>query len=269
MRNAERYRETKYVWSAGRLRASRDPRYVSVASRVLVDELAARYEKYLPLHCRGKLVDLGCGSVPLYTAYRSYVTDVTCVDWPSSLHPADFVDQECDLSSVLPFGSSQFDTILLSDVLEHVAAPEHLWGEMARISKPGAMLLWNVPFLYWLHEEPHDYFRYTEFALRSFAERAGFEVLVLEPVGGLVEALADMTSKALLGVPSVGETMASGLQGLAGAWARTAWGRHVAALSGRKFPLAYFGVARRRASPRDVSDARPRTSSPDRQGERT
>ena len=30
----------------------------------------------------------------------------------------------------LPFDDAEFDTIILSDVLEHIPSPEKLWGEM-------------------------------------------------------------------------------------------------------------------------------------------
>ena len=68
---------------------------------------------------------------------------------------------------------------------------------MSRLLAPGGKVLLNVPFYYQLHEEPHDYYRYTEFALRRFAENTGFEVLHLEAIGGAVEILADLMAKLL------------------------------------------------------------------------
>jgi SAM-dependent methyltransferase len=108
------------------------------------------------------LLDLGCGKVPFYARYREYVSETVCVDWSNSLHGNGHVDAECDLTQELPFADASFDTILLSDVLEHIPAPERLWREMARLLKPGGELLSSVPFFYWLHEEPYDYYRYTK-----------------------------------------------------------------------------------------------------------
>jgi SAM-dependent methyltransferase len=64
-----------------------------------------------------------------------------CVDWSNSLHGNDFLDAECDLTKDLPFADASFDSILLSDVLEHIPTPERLWREMARLLKPEGKLL--------------------------------------------------------------------------------------------------------------------------------
>ena len=60
----------------------------------------------------------------------------------------------------------------------------------------------NVPFYYWLHERPHDYYRYTEYALRRFAETAGFNFLLIKTLGGVPEIIADILAKNLLGFGS-------------------------------------------------------------------
>jgi len=57
-----------------------------------------------------------------------------------------------------------------------------------------------VPHLSRLHELPHDYFRYTEYGLRELAKAGGFEVLELEPAGGLVSFLGHQLSMAYLTV---------------------------------------------------------------------
>lgn len=41
----------------------------------------------------------------------------------------------------------------------------------------------NVPFYHWLHETPHGYYRYTEFALRRFMDRCGTQLIQLEASG--------------------------------------------------------------------------------------
>ena len=71
-------------------------------------------------------MDLGCGTVPLYEAYRALVSAITCVDWGESRHGAGYRDFDCDLNEPLPFADASFDTAVLSDVLEHVRAPAEL-----------------------------------------------------------------------------------------------------------------------------------------------
>ena len=67
----------------------------------------------------------------------------------------------------------------------------------ARLLKPDGKLILGVPFLYWLHEEPHDYYRYTEFALDRFCQLSGLRLVELTPYGGLPEVFIDMSSKCL------------------------------------------------------------------------
>lgn len=245
MRNPDQWRPTKFVRHGGRLRASRDPALVSVGSRLAADLTAAFYDTHLPLHCRGRLVDLGCGDVPLYEAYRDLASEIVCVDWAHSQHAGAFVDRVCDLSQPLPIDAGSFDTIILSDVLEHVPEPAPLWGEMARILAPGGKLIMNVPFYYCVHEAPHDFHRFTEFALRRSADLAGLEILLLEPAGGSPEILADITAKHLQFIPAVGRPLAAAVQAVTHAFVNTAIGRALSRRTAAAFPLGYFVIARK------------------------
>lgn len=85
MKNANAWRPSKYVYRYGRLVASRDRAEVNVGSRLVTDLIARAYAAELPKHARGRLLDLGCGKVPLYLAYKSLVSDNTCV--PSAAPP--------------------------------------------------------------------------------------------------------------------------------------------------------------------------------------
>src|SRR6185436_13602663 len=110
---------------------------VSPGTWLMTRLVAEAYDRELRRHARGRLVDLGCGTVPLYAAYRPLVSSITCVDWGGSRHGAEYRDLDCDLNEPLPFANASFDTALLSDVLEHVRMPELLLGEIRRILSPG------------------------------------------------------------------------------------------------------------------------------------
>jgi len=247
MRNPDAWKPTKFVFRNGRLSGSRDPQEVGIGSWLAADLTAAFYGKYIPEHATGRLVDLGCGKVPLFEAYRPYIIDNVCVDWGGTLHKSPHLDYECDLNQSLPLPDAQFQTIILSDVLEHIAEPERLWREMARLLTPGGKVLMNVPFFYWLHETPHDYYRYTEFALRRFAERAGFEVVVMETTGGTPEILADIAAKRLRSKALVGPVLARLVQWLTAVYLKTPFGKRRSRKTGKAFPFGYFMVARKHA----------------------
>jgi len=243
MRNRDKWKPSKYVYKNGKLIASRDPKEVGAGSRLIVDLIAEVYNNNLPQHAKGKLLDLGCGKVPLFFAYKNFVTDNICVDWENSLHKNEYLDFECDLTQALPFNNGEFDTIIISDVLEHIPQPEHLWREMSRILATGGKVLLNVPFYYWLHERPHDYYRYTEFALRYFVENSGLRLLQLDSIGGAPEIMADIFAKNILRVPKIGRPLAMLVQWLTLSFIKTKFGKKVSEATKDNFPFAYFLIA--------------------------
>ena len=237
MKNPEAWQPTKFVYRKGRLEASRDPRIVSVGSRLLADITAQCFQRYLPRYARGRLADLGCGKVPLYHAYRDLVTETVCIDWSDTLHPNAFLDHECDLSQPLPLADGEFDTIILSDVLEHLPQPELLWREMSRILADRGVILMTVPFYYCVHEAPHDYYRYTEFALRRFADISGLTIEVLTPTGGTPEVLTDILAKHLQFVPWVGKGSAAVLQAVTRWFVGLSLGKRLSRKTAQAFPF--------------------------------
>lgn len=247
MRNAESWSPTKYVPHRGRWRGSRDPAALGIGSRLHADRVVACYEAALPLFARGALLDLGCGTVPLHGLYARLVASSTCVDWAASPHSINHLDIEADLTRPLPLETSAFDTVILSDVLEHLPEPRALLAEVTRVLRPGGHLLLNVPFLYGLHELPHDYYRYTRFALTRLVGEAGLELLHLRAIGGSLHVLADLLAKHLVHLPLLGAPLAMVLQGAVGLLDRTGPGARLAERTAERFPAGYFLVARRGA----------------------
>ena len=247
MQNVAEWQPTKFVLRGGRLRATRDTREVGSGSRLIGDLVAQAYDYAIKEHAQGRLLDMGCGKVPLYGAYRDRVSEIQCVDWVNSLHGAKHLDKSCDLTGPIPYDDGQFDTIILSDVLEHLPEPMNCWREMHRLLAPGGKVLLNVPFYYSIHEEPYDFYRYTEFALRRFAETAGFTVAELTAVGGAVDVLADVIAKLLVGARL--SSLGAGVQSLAGAFGKSGIGKRVRARTAKRFPLGYFMIARKPSRP--------------------
>lgn len=243
MKNRDKWQPSMYIYKNGKLIASRDGREESVGSRLMADLVAGVYDKNLRHYAKGKLLDLGCGKVPLFIAYRDYVTDNICVDWEYTLHKNEYLDFECDLTKVLPFEEGEFNTIILSDVLEHIPQPDHIWKEMCRILSLNGMIIMNVPFFYWLHERPFDYYRYTEFALRRFVEKSGLRLVQLEPIGGTPEILADIFAKHIQFIPLIGNGLAIVIQYITGLFVKTALGKKISGKTTQVFPFGYFLIA--------------------------
>jgi len=79
----------------------------------------------------------------------------------------------------LPFKSESFDTVLSTQVLEHVPEPKKMLEEVYRVLKNGGCLILTAPMIWGLHEIPNDYYRYTEYGLRYLAESIGFKVVYI------------------------------------------------------------------------------------------
>jgi SAM-dependent methyltransferase len=235
---ASKFKLTRYGW-----RATDDRALVAVGSRLYVDLLACALSDAVSTHAHGRLADLGCGDVPLYGMYKDRTSDVVCVDWSQSRHRISHIDFECDLNQPLPFDDGSFDTLILSDVLEHLCEPDMLWRQMSRVLRNNGRIICSVPFFYWLHESPHDYYRYTEFALRRFAKNNGLEVIELKPFGGSIEVMTDLLAKHLVLLPALGAPLALAMQSVVLRWSRTRIGLQTIGKTAGFIPLGYTIVA--------------------------
>lgn len=124
---------------------------------------------------RGRVLDVGCAGGWARSAIAGDCAYIG-LDYPTTVdafygtRPDVFAD-----GAALPFHDEAFDTVLLLEVLEHVAEPERVISEIARVLKPGGSLLLSMPFLYPLHDAPHDYQRYTAPGLAHVIHHAGLQ----------------------------------------------------------------------------------------------
>jgi SAM-dependent methyltransferase len=138
-------------------------------------------------HARGEALDVGSGRSPYLAQLRTRCTGVVSLDAEERSLEVDLVGDVQDMQDV---GPNSFDTILCTQVLEHVPQPPRAFGEFRRVLKPGGKLLLTVPHLSAVHESPHDYYRFTRYALVSLCEEAGLDVLEVREVGGLLSFVA-------------------------------------------------------------------------------
>ena len=139
----------------------------------------------------GRLLDLGCGLMPYQTMLGDNIDRWIGLDFaltPSGRSVAHVFGSALEV----PFGAATFDTVLSTQVLEHVSRPADLLREVNRVLKVGGHLVLTAPQANPLHEEPNDYFRYTCYGLRSLTEEAGLEVVQISPLGGAIATVGQM-----------------------------------------------------------------------------
>lgn len=203
MRNTESWVPTKFSRHGSGWRGSRNTAQLARGSRLVGDIVAQVYAQALGAYARGHLLDLGCGQAPLYGVYGPLVTNITCVDWAGSLHAVRHADLLADLNETCPLPDDTYDTILCTDVIEHLQHPERMFMDAARMMRSGGHLILGTPYLYPLHELPHDYFRCSASALDMMARAAGLTVIELRPYGTYRHVLGVMLAKKLQHVPLV------------------------------------------------------------------
>jgi len=92
-------------------------------------------------------------------------------------------DLQFNVEDKFPVADAEYDHVLCLNLLEHVFNYRHVLNESLRVMKVGGLFVSVTPFSMPVHGCPHDYFRYTESALRKMLEEAGFTVERLEPMG--------------------------------------------------------------------------------------
>jgi SAM-dependent methyltransferase len=139
---------------------------------------------------RGRLLDVGCGNKPYEEYFRPYVSEYFGIEHESTfeLTTSGNGARRPDIlydGMNLPFPDRTFETVLSVQVLEHTPFPGQLVCEMSRVLRDDGLLILVAPFQFRLHEQPHDYFRYSSHGLRHLCEAAGLEVLETHPQGGM------------------------------------------------------------------------------------
>ena len=134
-------------------------------------------------HARGRLLDVGCGERPYAQELKEGAGAVVGLE-PDRDRYGETPPEVWGSALELPFRDESFDTVFSSQVLEHVPEPAQMVAEIGRVLRPDGYLILTAPHIWGIHEEPHDYFRFTGFGLEHLARRAGLEPLSARPMAG-------------------------------------------------------------------------------------
>jgi SAM-dependent methyltransferase len=135
---------------------------------IMLEGSLARSRKYI----RGRVLDVGCGHRPYEKTYFSGGAQYVGTDYLSDRSKPDIVSS----GLALPFTEGSFDTVVSTEVLEHVPDPLAALKEMRRVVRPAGHLVLSAPYYWPRHEVPYDYFRYPYDGFLNLLARANWKV---------------------------------------------------------------------------------------------
>lgn len=138
----------------------------------------------------GILLDYGCGGQPYKLIFEPYITKYIGADVIAA--GGIVLDIELEVSGQVPLSNGSVDTILSTQVLEHVYDFQSYLADCARLLRPLGRIIISVPMHWRHHEVPYDYWRFTKYGLKTSLQSAGFGVLDLRPCGGVYSLLGQV-----------------------------------------------------------------------------
>ena len=132
---------------------------------------------------KGSLIDIGCGTKTYQELVAPSITEHIGVDHEKTLHDQSNIDL-FGTAYEIPSEDNFFDSALCTAVLEHLEEPELALKECHRVLKPGGVAIYSVPFIWHLHEEPRDFYRFSKYGLKYLFEKTGFEIIEIKALSG-------------------------------------------------------------------------------------
>jgi SAM-dependent methyltransferase len=135
----------------------------------------------------GETLDFGAGTAKYQYLIRPHTSKYTTFDMVAGKN----IDIVGDVLNP-PFENNTFDTVISTQVLEHVEKPWIMVREIGRIIKPGGVCITTAPFLVPFHADPYDFFRYTIEGMVSLFRNEGFEVIESGSYGKIFGVFSEM-----------------------------------------------------------------------------
>lgn len=138
-------------------------------------EVIAYAQKYIS----GKTLDLRVGVAKYREIIEQKASHYTVFDIASSGKNID------------AFKDRSFETIVATEVLEHVERPWIMVKEIHRLLKRNGICIATAPFLLPYHSNRGDYFRYSVDGIQSLFKNEGFEIIECSSFGQLFSVLSE------------------------------------------------------------------------------
>lgn len=157
--------------------------------RVLLRKQIKKYSHYV----KGIVLDAGSGSLKRYIDMFDDVSRYITLDIDPNNNPEILASVED-----IPLEDKSIDSVVSTQLLEHLKNPEMAIKEFYRVLKNEGYALITIPQCGELHEEPNDYYRFTNFGIKYLCEKAGFSVVGIDQRGGFFALTAQLKIRYLI-----------------------------------------------------------------------
>jgi len=129
------------------------------------------------------ILNIGSGGRVANSLDRIRYAEIVNIDIDPLRQP-DIVVDVCAMDN---FKDAFFDVVIMVEVLEHVHSPADAISEICRVLRRGGTLLLTVPFIFEIHDQPNDYYRFTKYGLERVLSE--FSAVSIRPRNGYLESV--------------------------------------------------------------------------------
>src|SRR3989344_6181818 len=142
--------------------------------------------RFLP-YVEGRVLDLGAGSAK----YKEMILQKASEYRSGDAIKNENIDDVCDVLN-LKYPPESFDTVISTQVMEHVNNPYKMAAGIYKVLKPGGKIIITAPFLIPMHSDPGDYFRFTAGGISEIFKQSGFSIIESGHYGGFFIVLSEI-----------------------------------------------------------------------------
>lgn len=153
------------------------------------------FPRLLEQHGGGRLLDAGAGNLLYSDLLKDYCGSYEALD----IQDAPGIDHVQNLQDT-DLESSSYHTVFCRNVLEHIRKPRSAMNEVSTLLRDDGTAIVSVPHLAYLHNEPEDYYRFTQHGLEEIASDTELEVIEIRRVGGFFSFLGYIFSTFFVGL---------------------------------------------------------------------
>ncbi len=154
-------------------------------------------KKIIPKYSGKIVLDAGAGHLLYKDLLKPYFNHYESMDFEKT---SDNLTYITDIQNMKIIKSGKYDLIFCRNVLEHVPHPEKALKEMNRVLKKEKYIVITVPHLGYLHNEPHDYWRFTKYSLKTLLGENNFEIIEIKEIGGFFSFLGYVFQTIFMGL---------------------------------------------------------------------